>query len=142
MNNHTTYSYSQKQNIPQSILNAVNFNDQTRSAQDRNENYPFFQQNKIDTIKYYTRNQPSYYTANYSPSDDEKYYNQNQQRFYTSQRPRSYSNDQQTLSNHTHVMNMHDTQEINQEHTKIFFNHKTQSINNLINQLKCLKKFH
>ena len=56
--------------------------------------YPFFQQNKHNTNKYYTRNHPPYYTANYSPSDDEENYNQNHQQFYTRQRPRSYSIDQ------------------------------------------------
>ena len=89
-----THSISQSQNIPQSTSNSVDFNNQPRSTQDRSENYPFFQQNKNNTNKYYTRNQPSYYTANSSPSDDEEYYNQNHQRFYTSQRPRSYSIDQ------------------------------------------------
>ena len=44
--------------------------------------------------EYYSKNQPSHQTANYSPLDDEEFYNQIQQQFYTSQRPRSYSIDQ------------------------------------------------
>ena len=75
------YSYSQCQNIPQPTSNSVIFNDQLRSSQDQSENYPFFQQNKNNTISYHSRNQPPYYTANYFPSDDEKYYNQNHQQF-------------------------------------------------------------
>ena len=92
--NTQNYSYSQSQNIPQSTSNSVNFNDQPRYSQDQSKNYPFFQQNKKNTNRYHTRNQPIFYTANYFPSDDEAYYNQSHQRFNLGQRHRSYSFDQ------------------------------------------------
>ena len=92
--NTQNYPYSQNQNIPQPTSNSVSLNDQPQSPQDQSENYPFFQQNGNNTNRYHTRNQPLYYTANYSPSDDEEYYNQNHQRCYSSQRLRSYNIDQ------------------------------------------------
>ena len=87
-------SYSQSKNIPEPTSNSVNFNDQPRSSYDQRENYPLFQQNKNNTNRYHTRNQPPYYTANYFPSDYEEFYNKNHQQFYFSQRHRSYSSDQ------------------------------------------------
>ena len=58
------------------------------------KNYPFFQQNKNNTNRYHTRNQPPYYKTNYFPSDDEECSHQNHQQLYSSQRPRSYNIDQ------------------------------------------------
>ena len=86
--------FAQSQKKPQPILNSVIFHDQPRSSQDQSGNYPFFQQNKNNTNKFYTKNQPNYYAQKSFPSDDEEYYNQNRQRFYSSQRPGSYGDDQ------------------------------------------------
>ena len=65
-----------------------------RTSQEQSGNYPFFHQNKNNTIKYHTRNQSHFYAQNYFPSDDEEYYKRNHLRFYSSQKPRSYSIDQ------------------------------------------------
>ena len=86
--------YLHSQNVPQPILNSVNFLDQPRSSQEQDGNYPFFQQRKNNANKYHTRNQPHHYTHNYFPSDDEEYNNQNHQRFSSNARPRCYSIDQ------------------------------------------------
>ena len=93
--NKQNYSSSQTQNIPQPTSNSVFFNDQPRTTQDQSKNYPFsFQQNKNNTNKYYTRNQPPYYTAHYSPSEDEECHNKNHQRFRTNQQHNQWNTDQ------------------------------------------------
>ena len=50
--------YLHSQNVPQPILNSINFLDQPRSSQEQDGNYPFFQQRKNNANKYHTRNQP------------------------------------------------------------------------------------
>ena len=97
-----TQIFTQTQNVPQSILNSVNFHDQPRSSQEQNGNYPFFQQRKNNTNKYSTKNQPHHYAQNYSSSDDDEYYNQNHQQFSSNQRPVLIN---QIFSNHTYKMN-------------------------------------
>ena len=89
-----TQIFTQNQNVPQPILNSVNFHDQPRSSQEQHRNYPFFQQRKHNANKYHTKNQPNHYAQNYFPSDDDEHYNQNHQRFSSNPRPRSYSIDQ------------------------------------------------
>ena len=49
-----TFSYSQKQNTPQTTSNSVFFNDQPQSTQDRTENYPYFTIWKQHPNHYYT----------------------------------------------------------------------------------------
>ena len=62
-------------------------------TQEQSENCPFIQQNKKNTNRQHTRNQPPFYTNNYFSPDGEEYYNQNHQQFYSNQRPRSYNID-------------------------------------------------
>ena len=59
--NTQNFFFVQIQKKPQPILNSVNFHDQPRSSQEQSRNYPFFQQNKNNTNKFYTKNQPNYY---------------------------------------------------------------------------------
>ena len=85
--------FAQSQNVPQMILNSVNFHDQPQSSQKQNGNYPFFQQRKNNTNKDHTKNQPHHYAQTYFTSDDDKKYNENHQRFSSNPRPCSYSFD-------------------------------------------------
>ena len=138
------YSYSQSLNIPQPTSNSVKFNDQPQLLQDQSKNYPFFQQNKNNTTRYQTRNQPPHFTAKHSPSNDDEFYNQNHQRFFFQIKDLVLTIlISQTISNHTNETNKYDRLEIIQHHIiKNFFHQKTQSLNNLTDQLKCIKKFH
>ena len=70
-----TQILAQNQNIPQPNSNSLSFYDQPQSSQKQSENYPFFQQNKNNTNKNHTKNQPQYYARNNFPSDDEENYN-------------------------------------------------------------------
>ena len=81
-------SQSQAQNIHQNVSQqasyTVFFNDQPRATMDRNEIYPFFQQNKKKANKHHTRNQPHY-------SEDGEYNSQNPQRFSTNQQNKNWN---------------------------------------------------
>ena len=90
----STQMFTQSQNIPQPILTSVNFQDQPRSSQEQDGNYPFVQQRKNNANKYNTKNQPQQYAQSYIPSDDDGYCNQNYQRISSNPRPRTYSIDQ------------------------------------------------
>ena len=128
-------------NIPQTTSNSVNFHDQPRSSQEQSEKYPFFQQNKNNTNKYHTRNQPNYHTTNYFASDDEENYNQNYQRFYSSQRPRSYTIDQPDFFK-PYTRNEQIRQPRNNPTSYNNNFQKFQLTHNHTNQLKCITKFH
>ena len=77
--NTQNHLFSQSQILQQPSSNSVNFHDCPQSSQDQSENYPFLQQNKINTQRNHSRHQTPYYTSNYFPADDEEHFNQNNQ---------------------------------------------------------------
>ena len=89
-----TQIFAQKQNVPQPILNSVNFHDQPRSSQEPNGNYPFFQQRKNNASNYHTKKSTSSLRTKKISIGPWWNYNQNHQRFSSNQRPRAYRNDQ------------------------------------------------
>ena len=139
--NTQNYLFSQSQNISQTTSNSVIFHDQPRSLQEQSENYPFFQQNKNNTNKFHTRNQPHYYITNYFPSDDGENYNQIIKDFNQAKDlvPTVLTN--KIFSNHTHEMIKYDNLEITQQLTTIVFNNENQLIHDHNNQVSCITKF-
>ena len=67
-----TQIFAQKQNVPQPILNSVNFHDQPRSSQEPNGNYPFFQQRKNNASNYHTKKSTSSLRTKNFPSDHDE----------------------------------------------------------------------
>ena len=128
--------YSQSQIIQQPPSNSVNFNDHPQTSQDRSEIYPFFQQNKINTNRYQSRNQPPYRTARYFPADDDEYYNQFFQRFYPSQRPRSFSIDQPD------IFDPYTRQPRTNPASQNITIQTLNPINTQLYQVKCITNFH
>ena len=72
--NTQNHLFSQRQNFHQPTTTSVNFQDYPRISQDKSENYPFFQQNKINKQQNQNKHKTSNYTLNHLSSDDDDFY--------------------------------------------------------------------
>ena len=128
-------------NLPKTSTNSVNFPDNPQPTQNYTENYPFFQQNKI--------NQHTPFNTNYLSSDEDDYHQPDIFAPYT----KEYRTQRRRQPQPSRIMKIYPQNPQNNIHNKCIYkiylthnlfnqyNHKIQCQCILINQLKCKMKY-